>query len=327
MEKDLTQKQMADRLFVSDSAVSKWERGISYPDITLVSDICALLDISEKELLMASEDTQARTLEKYADKYIRLVNTYKYTLLIAYGLALLTCFIVNLAVSHTLSWFFIVLFSIAVAFSLTLVPVLVTKHKGLITLGSFTLSLFLLLLVCNIYTGGNWFLLTVVCILFGLSLVFLPFLLQQILHKNPFKNHKTLIYFAFNSLFLLLMLAVINGYDQGNWFLTSALPGALFSLILPWAMMVVIRYTKINGFFLSSACLGLTAAFYCFAEGVYSKIFHISQPASTFAFDFRNWGNNVQVNNNVNAIILFSILFLTLAFAVAGIVVALRKKK
>lgn len=234
MEKGLTQKQMADRLFVSDSAVSKWERGISYPDITLVSDICALLNISEKELLMASEDTYGRTLEKYAKKYIRMVNAYKYTLLVTYGLALLTCFIVNLAVSHTLSWFFIVLFSIAVAFSLTLLPVLATKHEGLITLGGFTLSLLLLLLVCALYTGGNWFILTAVCVLFGLSIIFLPYVLQQTLHKSPYKNHKTLLYFAFNSLFLFLMLAVINGYVQGRWFFTKAMPIALFSLLLPW---------------------------------------------------------------------------------------------
>ena len=32
----LTQKQLASRLFVSDTTVSKWERGLSYPDITLI---------------------------------------------------------------------------------------------------------------------------------------------------------------------------------------------------------------------------------------------------------------------------------------------------
>ena len=35
-EAGLTQKGFADRLFVTESAVSKWERGLSYPDITLV---------------------------------------------------------------------------------------------------------------------------------------------------------------------------------------------------------------------------------------------------------------------------------------------------
>ena len=42
----LTQRQFAERLYVTDSAVSKWERGLSYPDITLLHDICAVLGVT-----------------------------------------------------------------------------------------------------------------------------------------------------------------------------------------------------------------------------------------------------------------------------------------
>lgn len=41
-----TQKQLAELLYVDHSTVSKWERGLSYPDITLISKICGLLSIS-----------------------------------------------------------------------------------------------------------------------------------------------------------------------------------------------------------------------------------------------------------------------------------------
>ena len=33
-EKDMTQKQLADRLHITDRAVSKWERGVCAPDIS-----------------------------------------------------------------------------------------------------------------------------------------------------------------------------------------------------------------------------------------------------------------------------------------------------
>ncbi len=33
-EKNLTQKELADKLFITDRAVSKWERGLSCPDIS-----------------------------------------------------------------------------------------------------------------------------------------------------------------------------------------------------------------------------------------------------------------------------------------------------
>lgn len=45
-EKGLSQKDMADKLFVTESAVSKWERGISYPDISMLQGICEVLSVT-----------------------------------------------------------------------------------------------------------------------------------------------------------------------------------------------------------------------------------------------------------------------------------------
>ena len=53
IEKNLTQSQLAQMLYVTKFAVSKWERGISYPDISMIQSICAALEISEHELLTA----------------------------------------------------------------------------------------------------------------------------------------------------------------------------------------------------------------------------------------------------------------------------------
>jgi len=51
----LTQEQLADLLGVLPTTVSKWERGITYPDITIISAICKALNISEHELMTASD--------------------------------------------------------------------------------------------------------------------------------------------------------------------------------------------------------------------------------------------------------------------------------
>ena len=56
-EKGCTQKELADRLFVSDKAVSKWERGLSLPDISLLVPLSQALDVTVMELL------QGRKLE------------------------------------------------------------------------------------------------------------------------------------------------------------------------------------------------------------------------------------------------------------------------
>ena len=50
-EKGYTQKELADRLFVSDKAVSKWERGLSFPDISLLVPLSQTLDVTVMELL------------------------------------------------------------------------------------------------------------------------------------------------------------------------------------------------------------------------------------------------------------------------------------
>ena len=50
-EKGYTQEQVADYLGVSALAVNKWEKGISYPDISLLSPIARLLETDLNTLL------------------------------------------------------------------------------------------------------------------------------------------------------------------------------------------------------------------------------------------------------------------------------------
>lgn len=50
-EKGLTQKELADKLGITDRAVSKWERGLGCPDISLLDDLSRILNISILEIL------------------------------------------------------------------------------------------------------------------------------------------------------------------------------------------------------------------------------------------------------------------------------------
>ncbi|WP_407932265.1 helix-turn-helix domain-containing protein [Caproiciproducens galactitolivorans] len=45
-QKGFTQKELAQKLFVSDKAVSKWERGLSMPDIALLSPLANLFSVT-----------------------------------------------------------------------------------------------------------------------------------------------------------------------------------------------------------------------------------------------------------------------------------------
>lgn len=52
-EKKLTQKELAEKLLISDKTVSKWERGKGLPDVSLMMPLCEILDITVNELLSA----------------------------------------------------------------------------------------------------------------------------------------------------------------------------------------------------------------------------------------------------------------------------------
>lgn len=68
--KGFTQEQLAEKMGVSPQAVSKWETGASYPDITLLSDLATVLDTSIDELLGKKEpapEVEVVNLEKRKD--------------------------------------------------------------------------------------------------------------------------------------------------------------------------------------------------------------------------------------------------------------------
>lgn len=49
-EKQLTQLQLAERMNISDKTVSKWERGLGCPDISLLPDLSKILEVNLEEL-------------------------------------------------------------------------------------------------------------------------------------------------------------------------------------------------------------------------------------------------------------------------------------
>ena len=53
--KKMTQEELAEKIFVSGKAVSKWETGKGFPDISLIEPLAKALDISVIELLSGED--------------------------------------------------------------------------------------------------------------------------------------------------------------------------------------------------------------------------------------------------------------------------------
>lgn len=76
----LTQKQVADKLGMSDKSVSKWERGICLPDVSIYITLCDILGISINEFLAGEDIREENYIQKSEDNLIRIARESKYKL-------------------------------------------------------------------------------------------------------------------------------------------------------------------------------------------------------------------------------------------------------
>ena len=156
----------------------------------------------------------------------------------------LICLIVNLASGSGLDWFFIVLASLLVAASLLVVPLMAPENKGLWTLGSFTVSLLLLFGVCCLYTGGNWFFVAGTAVLFGLSLVFLPFAVRSRLLADYLEDRKGLAVVTADTVLFALMMLAIGLHTGSAGFFRIAVPMTVLVILIVWGLFFFIRNAR-----------------------------------------------------------------------------------
>lgn len=185
--KGLTQKQLADRLGVTDKAISKWERGMGYPDITLLTKLAACLGVTASELLNGARDLGStpaadqivETTVQYAEKvskrrHISLTRIFFLILTLLCVYAAAVCMICDFAINGAFTWAVFPVSAVLFGY-LVLSPALYFRSSRF-TLSLISLSIFILpfLLVMAHSTGGGWFFpVAVPCALAGLSWLWL----------------------------------------------------------------------------------------------------------------------------------------------------------
>ena len=73
-EHNLTQMQLAEKLGITDRAISKWENGKSLPDSALMLDLCSLLEITVNDLLNGEVVAMENYDKEMENKLIELVK-------------------------------------------------------------------------------------------------------------------------------------------------------------------------------------------------------------------------------------------------------------
>ena len=88
-KKGMTQNELAEKMNVTDKAVSKWERDLSCPDINTISKLADILDVSVEELLKAKKKDNSNT------KFKDLLNLIFRAVALAMGIAVVVLNILN----------------------------------------------------------------------------------------------------------------------------------------------------------------------------------------------------------------------------------------
>ena len=140
-EKGLTQVQLAEKLNITDRAVSKWETGKCMPDSSIMLELCNILGVTVNELLSGERIEMKDYEDKVSENLIELKrkdenNMSKNTIIsiiytIAMVIGILVCCICDIAISGTLTWSLIVLSSVLLTWIASF-PVILLGKKGIL---------------------------------------------------------------------------------------------------------------------------------------------------------------------------------------------------
>ena len=72
--KGYTQKQLSEKLEISDKTISKWERGNGFPEVSLLLPLCNELEITVNELLSGERVSEEDYLKKAEENMVNLVK-------------------------------------------------------------------------------------------------------------------------------------------------------------------------------------------------------------------------------------------------------------
>lgn len=232
---------------------------------------------------------------------------------------LIVCLICNLAVGHALDWFFIVLTSLMIFASITIVPLLANDKKLLWTICSFTVSLVALLGSICIYVGGTWFYIAVIPSVVGLIICLMPFLIRYIPLPAGVSNHKALITMFIESMAVFSIVIAAGIYTKYPGYWEVAIPVTSYCLLIPWAMVLILRYIQVPKMFRASMTSLVSSVLLAFVNDVVDWSVGDFNGTCLAMADFANW-NSYTNNGNVGWCILATGLILTLMFAILGCV-------
>ena len=200
-----------------DNACSDSSREIVDEHLKGCPDCAAYLEeIRSSEIENDLKEEKALVIRNQARRFKRRSAAVGSVIASLFMIPILICLIVNLTSGRTLDWFFIVAAGMLVVASLSIVPLMMPENKLFWTFCAFCASLVILLAVCCLYTHGTWFFVAASASLFGLSVLFMPFVIKaKPLQPWVEGRNRTLLVLAVDGILFGNMMNVISMHRKG----------------------------------------------------------------------------------------------------------------
>lgn len=222
-EKKMTQKDLADQLNITDKAVSKWERGLSGPDISLLTPLADILEITVSELLNGEKKVSVNEeIEEnlnnaitYTEKIVSQKNNKFRSICaglfsVSLFVAFIVCVICDYSISQRLSWSLYPISSMFFAWIVIFPLIRLPKNGVMVSLISLSLFIIPFLYVIDRLVKTSKYILPIGIRASIISICFLWIIYGLF---KFFQNRKLLalgIAFILGSVFCLLINAVVS---------------------------------------------------------------------------------------------------------------------
>ena len=219
----MTQLELANKMGVTDKAVSKWERGLSGPDISLLTPLADILEIRVSELLNGEKkisvgeeiEENLNNAITYTEKIVSQKNNkfrsicaglFSMSLFVAF----IVCVICDYSISQQLSWSLYPISSMFFAWIVIFPLIRLPKNGVMVSLISLSLSIIPFLYVVDRLVKTSKYILPI-----GIRVSIISICLLWIIYGlfNFFQNRKILalgISFILGSVTCLLINAVVS---------------------------------------------------------------------------------------------------------------------
>lgn len=280
---------------------------------------------SYEELKNTTIDTMIKSesagvLERHAKKERNAA--YKAGLIIAFLLLvpIVITFIVSMSSGGGLGVFAVLTASMMLTASLIVIPLMSNQNRMTKSILAGVASLLLIFFFVDRMSGGGEFVLWSIPTIFGLSVVFFPLVIRNIMLPPILSDKKALITMAWDTLWLFLTIYEVCNHFGDIEGMKAGYTIALILMIGVWIIFLTARYLPVNvwiklGMITMTGCIWTV-----FANDVYVYFAEHKKQLTVLSVNFSDWSNTTCFNANVYTLILILGGLISIALIIYGMV-------